>query len=285
MTSKERVTIVLACNSTGSCRIPPLIIGKSQRPFCLRKRPSAIPYTSQKAAWMDRVTCQRWFDDVFRPAVRRFTSDDVALLWDGAPSHKITNTDPKIHIILLPPNTTASLQPLDQGIIASLKRRYRKAMMKELISFIDQFGLEKKSPGRGLAGLADGAPPNIADVCALIEVQWSALPNDTFVNCFRKSTILGPGHSSKLLLGKQDDDSFDFSDVARELQRIHRQGVLSLPPHLHSDIVETLGTKAPDLEAWVDFEQHCVSDIVDELEGELDSSFWEEEEEPQTTTG
>ena len=48
----------------------------------------------------------------------------IALVLDNAPCHpKLTLSN--IELVFLPPNTTSHLQPLDQGIIANFKVKYR----------------------------------------------------------------------------------------------------------------------------------------------------------------
>jgi len=54
----------------------------------------------------------------------------IILLMDNAKCHGCENisslSNVKVHF--LPPNTTSHLQPLDQGIIYSLKAQYRKLL-------------------------------------------------------------------------------------------------------------------------------------------------------------
>lgn len=51
--SKERVTVLLTANVTGSIKRKLLVIGKSKQPRCLKlvKR-LPVTYTSNKKAWM-----------------------------------------------------------------------------------------------------------------------------------------------------------------------------------------------------------------------------------------
>ena len=91
-----------------------------------------VKWRANKKAWMVTeimVEWLRWFDNLM--AGRK-----VILLLDNFSAHEsavaelealpygsgLINTE----ICWLPPNTTSKLQPLDQGIIASFKARYRK---------------------------------------------------------------------------------------------------------------------------------------------------------------
>ena len=53
--AKDRVTLVLCLNATGSFKIPPLMIETAKKnPHCFRDSPPAIPYTHQCNVWLDR---------------------------------------------------------------------------------------------------------------------------------------------------------------------------------------------------------------------------------------
>ncbi len=131
---------------------------------------------------------------MFLPAVRSFTNEPVILLWDGLSSHCIPSTTPVgIEFLKLPPGTTSLLQPMDQGIIMSLKRRYRTKILEEILSDIDSLVERQARAARmtaGTAGLKDGIDANVLDVCTIIREQWELMPASTFVNCFVKANIL-----------------------------------------------------------------------------------------------
>ena len=59
------------------------------------------------------------------------------LLLYNAPSHPDVSTlvsqDGNIKCMYLPPNTTALFQPMDQGVLEAMKRRYRKALLQKLL--------------------------------------------------------------------------------------------------------------------------------------------------------
>jgi len=69
MKSKGRITLVLACNATGSNKIPVAMIGKAKQPKCLKAPHHAcpLPYFSQQSAWMDGEVFKSWFDTFFFP--------------------------------------------------------------------------------------------------------------------------------------------------------------------------------------------------------------------------
>ena len=60
----------------------------------------------------------------------------VLLLIDNAPGHIIGEYS-NIRIQFLPPNTTAKLQPLDQGIIKSTKHNYRTILMTRYMAGVE----------------------------------------------------------------------------------------------------------------------------------------------------
>jgi hypothetical protein len=64
---------------------------------------------------------------------------------DNAPAHhtcEIKSDDGKITLSFLRANTTPLIQPMDQGIIENMKRRYRKAFIGNLISPDDEMSVK-----------------------------------------------------------------------------------------------------------------------------------------------
>lgn len=60
MRAKDRVTLVLCLNATGSRKVDPLMIGTAASPHCFRDAPSPVPYTNQSNAWLDRRCYRYW---------------------------------------------------------------------------------------------------------------------------------------------------------------------------------------------------------------------------------
>ena len=60
---------------------------------------------------------------------------------DNAPTHPssevLQTTDGNIECNFLPANTTSVLQPMDQGVLENLKRRYKCALLEKLLLALD----------------------------------------------------------------------------------------------------------------------------------------------------
>jgi len=87
--NKDRVTLVLAVNATGSLKIPVAIIGKAAVHLCLKspRAPCPLPYFSQPSAWMDGDVYQKRLNTVFLPAVRARTKLPRVLVVDNCGAH------------------------------------------------------------------------------------------------------------------------------------------------------------------------------------------------------
>ncbi|XP_023214516.1 jerky protein homolog-like [Centruroides sculpturatus] len=137
--SKSRVTVMVCGNATGTHRLPLLIIGKSKNPRCFKGiKQLPVIYKNQKNSWMDTSIFIEWYDTVFIPEVKKHqlttgNSGNVLLLIDSAQSHpsniSLERENGKFKVVFLPPNIASVLQPMDQGVIESFKRYYRKALL------------------------------------------------------------------------------------------------------------------------------------------------------------
>ena len=131
---KERVTINACANASGTIKLPLLMIGKSKKPRCFRgvdQTNLPVVYKNQKSAWMDLSIFEDWFHNDFVPGVREglanLGQEQKAILFiDNCAAHpgeeKLISDDGKIIAKFFPPNVTSLIQPMDQGILESLKR-------------------------------------------------------------------------------------------------------------------------------------------------------------------
>ncbi|UYV72763.1 TIGD6 [Cordylochernes scorpioides] len=136
---KRRITVLLCCNSTGTDKRRLLIIGKSAKPRCFRNFSPHFycTYTSNSKEWMTSSIFQEWLLQFNKQLVSE--GRRILLLLDNATSHCVPNdglSNIKIHF--LPPNMTASLQPLDSGIIK------RRSLVRLNDSTLQRMGITDK---------------------------------------------------------------------------------------------------------------------------------------------
>mmetsp|Transcript_21584 Transcript_21584/g.60805 ORF Transcript_21584/g.60805 Transcript_21584/m.60805 type:complete len:327 (+) Transcript_21584:305-1285(+) len=132
---------------------------------------------------------------VFIPHVRRTTKDNVLLLMDNCGPHGAEVSDPlgQIKITTLPPNCTSVHQPMDQGIIAALKKNYRFELLNRmLVVFESREELKEasKSMRAGTAGLMEGHNPHILDAMEIMSQVWRNMSEETVARCWMKADIL-----------------------------------------------------------------------------------------------
>lgn len=185
--NKERVTVAVCSNAAGTHKIPLFVIGKSAKPRALKNvNPSSLPvyYRSQKSAWMNADLFKEWFDLEFVPKVKDHLRSinlpiKAILLLDNAPTHpqNIICQSADIKIIFLPPNVTSLVQPMDQGVIESLKRRYRRKFVSEILQ-------RSENRDKGLIDVVKEI--TIKDVIYMLATAFQEIPATTFIKSWRK---------------------------------------------------------------------------------------------------
>ncbi|GBN23399.1 Jerky -like [Araneus ventricosus] len=139
---KDRVTILVCANASGSHRVKLTLVGKSKKARCIKnisKTALPVQYIHQESAWINSRLFSELFHDCFVPEVKKnlkkLRLKKAILLMDNAPAHTDVETlkAENINCIFVPPNTTAILQLMDQGVIESMKRCYRKQLLMNLL--------------------------------------------------------------------------------------------------------------------------------------------------------
>ncbi|XP_064474541.1 tigger transposable element-derived protein 4-like [Ornithodoros turicata] len=104
------------------------------RVFRQRKiQPSNLPvhWFFNRKAWMTSVIFNEWLAVVNKQM--RWEGRRILIIVDNAPSHIMTKNLPNVEVKFLPPNLTSAVQPLDQGIIQTVKLHYRKLLLSSLV--------------------------------------------------------------------------------------------------------------------------------------------------------
>ncbi|XP_053575658.1 tigger transposable element-derived protein 1-like [Bombina bombina] len=146
--AKDRITLLLGGNASGTLKLKPLFIYRFQNPRALKnyvKTRLPVHWRANKKAWVTAVLFEDWFDTCFVPEVKAYCKDNnipfnILLLVDNAPGHPQTldELNPNIRVEFLPPNTTSLLQPMDHCVIAAIKLNYLKRTFSKCIAAIDK---------------------------------------------------------------------------------------------------------------------------------------------------
>ena len=107
-------------------------------------------------------------DRNFGPQKRKIT-----VIIDNSPAHPDVPALDWVELIFLLPNTTSITQPMNQGIIRSLKAKYRSLTVKKQID-----ALEK---GNQLPKFS------ILSAMSMLTKALNSIPEITFMNCLKKS--------------------------------------------------------------------------------------------------
>lgn len=173
--SKQRLTVVLVCNSTGTEKLRPWVIGKSKKPRCFKNFDlNLLPcdYSNQQNSWIDGPAFKKWLLKLNQSLIAK--KRKILLTMDNCRPHDVTDLSlSNITVQFFPANTTSRLQPLDQGIISIFKRNYRKQLVRAAIEAID---------------LGNEVPKwNVLDAIRSISIAWRAIPENHIKNCFIKA--------------------------------------------------------------------------------------------------
>ena len=137
---------------------------------------------------MDRELFTKWvkeLDQTFAAQNRK-----IALIVDTCPAHPIVDGLKAIELIFLPLSTKSKRQPMDQGVIRSLKAFYSNSFIKRYITKV-----------------------NMLEAMTLLIAAWECVSPITLLNCFRKVGI-----NSESQARSQSDDDDPFKLLAAQLE-------------------------------------------------------------------
>ena len=258
---KARFTVVGCANMAGTDKLPLWVIGKFEKPRALKgvNRDSlGCIYEHSPKAWMTGnlfIKWLEWFDkhiEVTRPGRK------VILLLDNASTHTVGHglELKAVTLRFLPPNTTSVLQPLDQGIIRSLKAHYRKNYYLEILARMEA---EKENREESVKGW------DIYDAILTVADAWNlGVTQETIVNCFRHSkvkvTTTAAGHAPVRIepvesfvppedgdyIPPQDDTEAELSSAIDKLGYSNKMSIANLLNHPGEKETEALDLPTDD---------------------------------------
>ena len=106
----------------------------------------------------------------------RAAGHHVLYVCDNASSHQNKEYS-NIKFLMLPPNSTSVIQPLDQGIIMSVKRRYKKKLAERYL-----VSVENNKDANALLKQLD-----IVAAINMVHNAWKKTPSSIIENCFHKA--------------------------------------------------------------------------------------------------
>ncbi|NWI85971.1 TIGD4 protein, partial [Pitta sordida] len=133
--SEERITVAVGTNMDGSEKLPLLVIGKNNSPHSFKDVKSLpVDYEANDRAWMTPEVFEQWMhklDDRFQAQQRR-----VVILVDSVPAHTEVKNLKSVKLMFFPPDSPSCLA-VKQGVIRSLKVKYRHCLIKRFVDCVE----------------------------------------------------------------------------------------------------------------------------------------------------
>ncbi|XP_064462536.1 tigger transposable element-derived protein 6-like [Ornithodoros turicata] len=234
--SKDRLTVLCAANMDGSDKRKLVVIGKSKNPRCFKGiQRLPVEYYANKKAWVTSQLFEQWVIAFDRDMQRQ--RRQVLLLLDNCAAHKIATQLRAVRLLFLPPNATSLLQPLDQGIIWSLKSLYRKRLVSRLVFDMDQ----KRVP----------TAITVRTAIEMLYGAWNDVTAATVKNCFVKAGFARdlPTTQEEANLEQPEMDAWrrlHVEDVTFDDFVSADDAVMVAPELTDDDIVAGVGTNGVD---------------------------------------
>lgn len=189
----SQMTLALCVNSSGSDKLPVWVITSEEKPVSLCEldtRAFGAVWHSRKNSTMTAEAMREWLRHFYSHIGKRRS---VILLLDNAASHhkgvELAPAPSNIRIQWIPPKTTLSYQPLDQGIIRAVKDDYRQIWMNYVIA--KMYGGQYINPIHAMS--SELAARWIAQI-------WKHhVTSNTIRDCFYRSSILQSQQPSPLV--------------------------------------------------------------------------------------
>ncbi|XP_039396599.1 tigger transposable element-derived protein 4 [Mauremys reevesii] len=134
--SRERITVMVGTNMDGSEKLPLLVIGKNKNPHCFKDVKSLpVDYEANNMAWMTSEVFEQWMrklDERFQAQQRR-----VVFFVDSFPAHPEVKNLKSIELVFFPPCSSSKFIAMKQGVIKSLKVKYRHRLIKRFVDCVE----------------------------------------------------------------------------------------------------------------------------------------------------
>jgi len=172
---------------------------------------------------MTSVIYREWLKSLDR--TMRNQQRNILLLLDNCTAHKADGLElTNIRIHMLPPNTTSKIQPMDAGIIAAFKRRYRRLQLAHALD-LDE------------AGRTDIYKVDLVQAMRWSKRSWSEILPESISNCWRHTGLLGGTPSSLEADPPEGDVNKDLEEIIQQLRVRNPMPLESILNPLHENEV------------------------------------------------
>lgn len=236
--NKEQLTVLCCANAAGTHRVKLLVVGKYQCPQEFKdSQHLPVEYTVQPNSCMERNIFKHWFFKVFVPSVKKHFHK-IGLPEDSKCILLLDNCNPfpkelelqsgNIFVVYLPPNVTALIQPMDQGVIQNMKWYYQRDFLCRFVNCegpIEEF--------RGAC--------NIKDAIYNVAYAWNLVKAKTLRRAWRRlwPAVMTPEVPS----GKENLENLQKKDTDQEMVPVFKE---ASPPNLEYEL------KQEDIEKCID---------------------------------
>ncbi|XP_056645814.1 tigger transposable element-derived protein 6-like [Diorhabda sublineata] len=253
--SKERITVLVAANMSGSEKRKHFVIGKSKNPHCFKNvKNLPVDYYNNQKAWMTTDLFNKFLLDWDKELKKKRRK--ILLLIDNCPSHINLRDFEFIKVVFLPPNTTSVLQPMDQGIIQKIKTNFRKQLVLRFLQDVEENRETKIS---------------ILDAIIMVHQAWEDVPATTITNCFKHSGVLGNQNE------EQPSEPAE-TNALDEPEFLPWSESLELPTLINKDVLADYAKIDEGLHTEQDISDE---DLINELDADIETDNGEEDEEEQ----
>lgn len=251
---KDRMSVLLTTNASGSDKLPLWFIGKSKRPNCFRHEGIqdldrlGAKYRSNAKAWMNHEIMKDYL--LWLDARMRAQHKSILLLMDNFGAHTLavdllstSQCLTHVHIKWLPPNATSHYQPLDQGIIANWKVHVKSKFVRFMAEIFDQ--------NKNLS----------QEMHILRSIRWGIeaweheVTTATISNCWTRSQCINYGAFPAIPVDIWAESQPQLDNLRGVIQRLRDQGVIAAIPTSIKEYISPYEERvfdAPDLDTLVD---------------------------------
>ncbi|XP_072142055.1 tigger transposable element-derived protein 4-like [Dermacentor andersoni] len=247
--SKERVSVLIAANMTGTERYRLLVIGKATKPRCFKgAKTLPVDYEANKKAWMTAEIFKSWISKLDR----KFASSNCKVLFlvDDCSAHVNVPALSAIRLAFLPANTTAVLQPMDQGIIKNVKVLYRRHLLERMILCMDNSAKYEVS---------------LLSAIHMLARAWDRVKQETIANCFRACGFMAASSedASEISAEEASTSELDGTNFGYALGDVNFEDYVAI-----DKAVETCGALTDSEIVEIIRPQGATQESDDDVEGE-----------------